>query len=269
MYLPNYSDAIAEKLGEINDLVRMEQYLDFTINRTFRCSLICHDDVPINREIGPDGMINFYLKQIVVSEKTEKDEDLTKSAIESIFYLDYNQTNTVTTTDNVLKAMLYSFQGAGGFISYDSLLALVVSKLPKQGSNNLKINLEGALLNLFMRGTLKLSTDPINVNTSSISLPKAWSYAVNQCKLSDESIVTNLYHQTVSLSLFETYMIRYIDGTRSKEQVIEKMLEHVNKGDLEANYGGKKLTSDEKIKNILSLAYLDAIDKFRDNGLLV
>jgi methyltransferase-like protein len=64
-------------------------------------------------------------------------------------------------------------------------------------------------------------------------------------------------------------MIRYIDGTRSKEQVIEKMLEHVKQGDLEANYGGKKLTDDEKIKNILSLAYLDAIDKFRDNGLLV
>ena len=183
--------------------------------------------------------------------------------------MDYNQTNTVTTTDNVLKAMLYSFQGAGGFISFDSLLALVVSKLPKQESNNLKINLEGALLNLFMRGTLKLSTDPINVNTFSTALPKAWSYAMNQCKLSDESIVTNLYHQTVSLSLFETYMIRYIDGTRSKEQVIEKMLEHVKQGDLEANYGGKKLTSDEKIRNILSLAYLDAIDKFRDNALLV
>jgi hypothetical protein len=66
MYLPNYSDAIAEKLGEINDLVRMEQYLDFTINRTFRCSLICHDDVPINREIGPGNMAKFYLMQIMV-----------------------------------------------------------------------------------------------------------------------------------------------------------------------------------------------------------
>jgi hypothetical protein len=46
-------------------------------------------------------------------------------------------------------------------------------------------------------------------------------------------------------------------------------LEHVKNGDLEANYGGKKLTSDEKIRNILSLAYLDGIDKFSDNGLLV
>lgn len=269
MYLPNYSDGIAEKLGEINELVRMEQYLDFTINRTFRCSLICHDDVTINREIGPGNMVKFYLMQIVASEKTIKDEDLTKSNIESIFYLGYNQTNTVSTTDNVFKAMLYSFKEAAGFISFDSLLALIVSKLPNQESANLKLMLEGFLLNLFMRGTLKLSTDPVNLNTSSSALPKAWSYAVNQCKLSDESIVTNLYHQTVSLSLFETYMIRYIDGTRSKEQVIEKILEHVKRGDLEANYGGKKLTDDEKIKNILSLAYLDAIDKFRDNALLL
>ena len=165
--------------------------------------------------------------------------------------------------------MLYSFKEAAVFISFDSLLALIVSKLPNQESANLKLMLEGFLLNLFMRGTLKLSTDPVNLNTSSSALPKAWSYAVNQCKLSDESIVTNLYHQTVSLSLFETYMIRYIDGTRSKEQVIEKILEHVKRGDLEANYGGKKLTDDEKIKNILSLAYLDAIDKFRDNALLL
>jgi len=269
MYLPNYSDAIAEKLGEINELVRMEQYLDFTINRTFRCSLICHDDVPINREIAPGNMDKFYLMQIVSSEKTEKDDDLSNSTIESGFYLGANQTNAVTSTDNVLKAMLYSFQEAAGFISFDSLLALVASKLPKQESENLKVKLETGLLNLFMRGTLKISTDPITVNTSSTALPKAWSYAANQCKFSDESIVTNLYHQTVSLSLFETYMIRYIDGTRSKEEVIEKMLEHVKQGDLEANYGGKKLTDDEKIKNILSLAYLDAIDKFRDNGLLL
>lgn len=269
MYLPNYSDAIAEKIGEIDDLVRMEQYLDFTINRTFRCSLICHEDVAINREIGKGRMSGFYLKQFVESKKAEKEDDLSKSDIESTFYLGPNEANAVTTTDNTLKALLYSFQEKNSFISFDSLLEAVASKLVRQSSDEQNLMIEMTLLDLYMRGTLKLSADPITLSTSSLDKPEAWSYAVNQCTYSGESIVTNLYHQTVSLSLFETYMIRYIDGTRSKDEVIDKLLEHVKNGDLEANYGGKKLTSDEKIRNILSLAYLDGIDKFSDNGLLV
>ncbi|MDP4685366.1 MAG: methyltransferase regulatory domain-containing protein, partial [Salibacteraceae bacterium] len=257
MYLPNYSDAIAEKIGEIDDLVRMEQYLDFTINRTFRCSLICHEDVAINREIGKGRMSGFYLKQFVESKKAEKEDDLSKSDIESTFYLGPNEANAVTTTDNTLKALLYSFQEKNSFISFDSLLEAVASKLVRQSSDEQNLMIEMTLLDLYMRGTLKLSADPITLSTSSLDKPEAWSYAVNQCTYSGESIVTNLYHQTVSLSLFETYMIRYIDGTRSKDEVIDKLLEHVKNGDLEANYGGKKLTSDEKIRNILSLAYLD------------
>ena len=39
--------------------------------------------------------------------------------------------------------------------------------------------------------------------------------------------------------------------------------------DLETNYGGKKVTSEEKLLGIISLAYIDAIEKLERQALLV
>jgi hypothetical protein len=35
------------------------------------------------------------------------------------------------------------------------------------------------------------------------------------------------------------------------------------------NYKGTVVTSDEKLRGIISLAYLDALEKFREKGILV
>jgi methyltransferase-like protein len=47
------------------------------------------------------------------------------------------------------------------------------------------------------------------------------------------------------------------------------MLDHFNNGDLISSYKGTKVTSEEKLRGIISHAYLDALEKFRNQALLV
>jgi hypothetical protein len=47
------------------------------------------------------------------------------------------------------------------------------------------------------------------------------------------------------------------------------MLTHFKNGELISSYKGTKVTSDEKLRGIITLAYLDALEKFREHALLV
>lgn len=51
MYLGNMPTKVAEKLRDINDIVRTEQYMDFITNLRFRSTLLCHNNIKLNRSI--------------------------------------------------------------------------------------------------------------------------------------------------------------------------------------------------------------------------
>jgi hypothetical protein len=42
------------------DPIAQQQYLDFLVNNRFRCSLLCHGDVGLDRSIPPERMRNFH-----------------------------------------------------------------------------------------------------------------------------------------------------------------------------------------------------------------
>ena len=124
-------------------------------------------------------------------------------------------------------------------------------------------------MDLFLRGKLDVRADLIKVNTETVEFPKIWEYAVMQSKFLNQSTVTNLYFESVQLNLFEYYLIRHLDGKNSKEKIINKMLKHFKNGELETNYNGNKVTSDEKLVGVISLAMIDAMVKFKAEALLV
>ena len=63
MYLGNMKPAVAEKLQSLNDIVKTEQYLDFINNRRFRSTLLCHNNVPINRSLNNNSIKNFAISR--------------------------------------------------------------------------------------------------------------------------------------------------------------------------------------------------------------
>ena len=59
MYLGNFPQNARDTLGQITDIVRQEQYLDFLTNRRFRSTLLCHAGVELSRDVSSDRLQSF------------------------------------------------------------------------------------------------------------------------------------------------------------------------------------------------------------------
>jgi methyltransferase-like protein len=267
MYLPNYSPLIRDKLGKVEEVVRMEQYLDFLTNRAYRQSILCHNHHVVNRTFSMDLLSDFYVKMnLYPREIADAPEE---EHAELTFYLNNQPEDFLKTKEPKLKAIFKTLSEHGEYLFFKDLISLAKNKLPEVSSSELETQAKVSLTDLFLKGKLDVRADLIPVNTCDPRIPKAWDYAVAQTLYLKQEIVTNLYFESVSLSLFEFYLIRYLDGKNTQEEIGAKMLEHFRNGDLVTHYKGSKVTSPEKWKSIISLAYIDAIEKFQLQALLV
>jgi methyltransferase-like protein/2-polyprenyl-3-methyl-5-hydroxy-6-metoxy-1,4-benzoquinol methylase len=63
----NFPAGVAEKLGQwAGNVVETEQYIDFLLNRTFRQTLLCRDDIALDREPKPERLANLYVSSPVM-----------------------------------------------------------------------------------------------------------------------------------------------------------------------------------------------------------
>lgn len=69
MLFNDFPDQVKEELFKLtSDIVRMEQYMDFLHNRTFRQTLLVHKEAPICRDIAPLFLEQFFLASDAVPE---------------------------------------------------------------------------------------------------------------------------------------------------------------------------------------------------------
>ena len=156
----------------------------------------------------------------------------------------------------------------GNFSEKDSKL-ISKSTQSKLSRGEIKIQISQALIGFILKGKIHIRYEEDGFNSPEINKPKAWEYAVQQCIDLNQNIVTNIFFETVQLTLFEFYLIRYINGENTREDILKSMVKHFKNGDLETKYGGKKVTSEEKLLSIISLTYIDAIERLERQALLV
>ena len=269
MYLQNYPDEIMEKMSEVGDVVRMQQYLDFITNKSFRSTLLCHGNVRINRNVDLGIMRTCHLKMVVAPEAGNAQSVHLADERPVRFHFDGQTENSITTDSRLLKALLYALSETSGYIHYDELMGLAMKKIPDIDGAEIEEQANRNLLELFLRGKLGLRMDPVPAQTRIVEKPTAWEYARAQAYDLGNPAVTNLYHEVVPLSLMEMFLIRHLDGRHTREQVLELLAHDVRENGLEVNYGGNKITDGEKLKMVLSLMYMDGVERFAENGLLV
>ncbi len=262
LYINNYPKIIKDKIGKIDDPIRMEQFLDFLTNRAFRQTILCHEDQVINKTLSLDLLPDFYFKMnLFFDSKIEEGE--------MKFYINNNREDFISTRNSILKSIFMTLSENPQYISFNDVVSISGNRLNAVDFSEIEAQAKISLMDLFLRGKLDARADLIIANTETVEFPRIWEYAVMQSKFQNQSTVTNLYFESVELNLFEYYLIRYLDGKNSKEKIINKMLKHFKNGELETNYQGNTVTSDEKLMAIISLAMIDAMVKFKAAALLV
>ena len=270
MYVGNLSEDVSKRLAEIGDIIRTEQYMDFVVNRRFRATLLCHQDVKLKRDIGFEDIRDFHMSMYVAPEKAEKDVDLMDDK-ESLSFKVYsiNGENALTTTSPIMKATLYSFAESISEFKIGDIATDASKKLKKISVEDIKQAFSVSAPELVLSGYLHITAEPKKFVLNISEKPKVSDIARMQAASPEMSWVTNMRHERYPLNPFEKYMIALLDGKNTKDQVVKAMVEYVTKGELQLLTGDDVITDEKVIAEQVKASYDQVVAKLAPSALFV
>jgi len=260
--------------------VELEQYMDFLRNRTFRQTLLCHQDVPLNRTLKPDCLTIFHVASR--AEPAVPDPD-----IHSVSVVKFRGSDgaTLSTDHPITKAaMLVLNEMWPQAVPFDTLLAAARARLAaaQAGALPLPVVGEGAPAAPGIgEGTSALDAQVLGTN-----LLKAYSYSGSLAELhlhaprmareaserpvasplarfqarrstrrQGRTLVTNLRHERVTLDAFNRHLLRHLDGSHDRAALLERFLAGpVAEGVLKVQQNGAPVEDTGEIKTTLAEA---------------
>lgn len=269
MFLGNMPQKVIDQLKVIDDIIRLEQYMDFIYNRRFRSTLLCKKNVKLNRALTPEDINKFYLTLKVKPEKDLANIDLHNTAENLKFY--YNNTEiNITTTSPIMKAILYTFsENLTNPLSIDEIVKLAANKI-KSSIEQIKSEFMMHAMQYVLKGLIHITLTKHMVITTIPSKPKVSSYVRYQTEKTSHLWVTNNKHERVGINFFDKYAIRYMDGLLSPEDIVLKVMKnHIDNGDITLTKDNKKTEDKKAIKQQLDLLMIQTLDKLLQNCLFV
>lgn len=268
MYLGNLKPSIAEKLKEINDIIRTEQYLDFLSNRRFRCTLLCHNNVRLSRNLDNNHIKDFAMSLDIVPEKPIDPKTIEKSTETIKFLFKSDQNQHVSSNSPFLSALLYVFSENKGYpMKFDTVIEKANKFFTEDSKQQLTQNLLHNAMILVIKGYMDISLfekDKTKVNLEKPLLNKLALHQLN----SDASWVTTSQHNAFGLNIFDKFALKYMDGKHTKKQITEKLFKEVEDGKLTVSMDDKKVEDKEQINTQLANILDRTIENLAAVGML-
>lgn len=255
----NLPAAVFQTLSKLsNDLVRMEQYMDFVRNRSFRQTLLCRKNVPLQRGISPTRLQEMQVSSRLKTAATGK--ELT-TAEPVRFQL--GQSGSMRIEHPFVKAALRRLQEIWPErLSFDELVVQTQSRmLPQPAVQNTAANtaandadqrayLADMLLLCFSRGLIELHQLPVHCVWIASDHPTASPLA--RWQAGQGISVTNQCHKLVRLDATHCQLLRLLDGTRDHAALHDQMLRLALDGTLQLEQAGRRLTDRQELSRLLS-----------------
>ncbi len=269
MYLGNMPAKAVETLKSINDIVRTEQYMDFITNRRFRSTILCHNNVKLNRNLKNEDINKFHMTLRVTPEKAEKDVDF-NTPEQLTFYCNNNKDSTLSTSSPAMKAILYCFaENTHKALSFDEVVSIANKKLGGTKIAEVKSYLLNNSMTLVLQGYIQITTNSSLSNIDpDLKLPKTTKLVAAQAN-SALFWVTNMRHEAIAITIFEKFMLKYMNGTNDKGKIVDFIVSHVLSGEMIMNKDGKPIEKVEEIRREIEAVYDDTLIRFAQSLLLL
>jgi methyltransferase-like protein/SAM-dependent methyltransferase len=235
------------------DTIRTEQSIDFMVNRRFRETLLCHDTVPLQREIAPDIIKHFSVVARVVAERLLSDEEIMNRQTMVGFYFKGSQAHKITTASPVAKALFDGMQQAGQRQTAVSELVRWVSiKLPSVEKTTIQREVHRHIMTMVLKDYLTVTVaKPSGSFMQTVpDKPRANRLVLDQVTRLGLLEVTNDRHERVGITPFQGYLLRFLDGQHGKEEQRRAMEEGLRSGALTFSYEGQSLSGDDTLDDI-------------------
>lgn len=205
------------------DLITGEQYLDFLRGRTFRRTLLCHEEVPLQRP--PDWQT---IRRCHVTTRLRPRNANGQPPASEAEAFETAKGSSVSTNNPLLRAAFHLlFEAWPRSVSFPALWEAVLSRLgdarPSEVSQDL---LAAPLLQCFLSGLLELHLRPprfvLEVSERPLASPLARLQAQSSAR------VTNLRHYTVELNALERRVLHRLDGSHDRTSLRETLADAGN-----------------------------------------
>jgi SAM-dependent methyltransferase len=248
---PDVTAALARMGG---DLIGREQYLDFVTNRGFRQTLLCHDGIPLRRDIPPERLSG--LRVASAARCTSARPDLRPGQP-----VEFRAPggNTLGTDNPLAKAaLLYLEEIWPRDVPFDTLQAAARARLAGEG---LVVEDGGAyardgrelaetVLQAFLADVLELHAYEPALAVEPGERPVASGWARRQAAEGDK--VTNRRHELLPLDGLTRHLLTLLDGSRDRAALGEALLRHVAERGLVVQQHGRPVTDSAGLRAVLA-----------------
>lgn len=261
---------VAETLGRISqNIIHIEQYMDFIRNRFFRQTLLCHKGLKLKRHLDSKNLDGL----LVASEVELENGPLC---------LQPGEKHIFKTPDGITIETGHPLTKAGlTILSRQWPKVLDQKRLFEEACRYLDESAEPSsmkrfkdqqrladdLLHCFFSKAVKFCTWQSEFISEVTNRPKASKLALYQSR-NKQSIVNQL-HKVVSLDIVGQHLVRLLDGTRDHAALLSALKSLAEDGTLVIREGGKRVNDAEKRGDALKKAISQALSSLSKAAVLV
>jgi methyltransferase-like protein/trans-aconitate methyltransferase len=269
MFANNLGPTIEQNLlGISNDTISIEQHMDALRNRCFRHTLMCHEEVSLDRNVALANLDGLYFAGQVQPERASC--DLKSTTVEKFVTPDRS---AVTSPFPMIKAALYQLGALWPRgLSLDELISSAAACLGTPG-HAVPVSFEdrqGVKKNLaqcLAAGLIEAHTEADSFVTTVSARPRASNLARLQAHGSH--LVTNRRHDAVALDEVSQNALQHLDGQHDRASLLQILVDAVDRGRLSVFRDGVPLPRGEAVDHILDKTLEQCLLKLAANALLV
>ncbi len=208
------------ELEEIDDLIEHQQYLDYYYVRFFRQTLLCHDNIEINYDLDIENLKKYFFIALLTCIE---EIDLNSEIAQTFTHPDGESFDiSHPLTKAALVALSHHYPNAYSYPELTVHARQILQENHSEYATTDTDNMLSELFNLFVSQGLELTQVKREFSVEISDKPKASTLAQVYAK-HNRCCIGNMHHNNFPLDGLDNYILRSLDGSRTKEQIKEQM----------------------------------------------
>ena len=270
--LGSYPAEVAKALADMT-LTEREQYVDFLVRRTFRQSIICRDDVTLDRSKLNDHLTDLYLSCPAARDPKAGPLDLSPGTHAEFVGLNSLK---ITVNDPICKSALALLgQAWPQRIKFSDLELAARKAMSGDGivlSNRDAIEQESQRLAVHMlrsliAGAVAVHAVEQNFTTSISATPKACPLAREQAQKGPR--VTTRLNGSLGLDAMSSFLLTQLDGQRTRAELLELLVKFVDESDFVMQHEGQPVQETKAINSLINQKLDATLERMGQQALLI
>jgi methyltransferase-like protein/SAM-dependent methyltransferase len=248
--------------------VHGEQYMDFLHNRTFRQTLLCHENVALDSRIRPERIMRLHLASC--GKLAGPEPEIRGDA--PMQFRGRGDT-TATTSDPLMKAAMVHLAALWPRSApFDELVRAARSRLGKDAGADFEPDRQ-ALATQLLNWYIMLPLIELHAHAPAFVLepgerPIASPLARLQARRGSAT-VTNLRHETVTLADAERELLALLDGTRDRAALADALVDLISRGVFAATRKDQPITDPAELRRVMKNAPDQIVQRLAGSALLI